>query len=77
MKSKTHHLIDEEKNEAIPAEVSRILSGETGHDIRDGLTDEQLAGLEKARQEAKQGQGTPLADFTRKMESKWPQLKSL
>ena len=75
MKSKIHHLVDEVKDEAILEEVSRILSGELAHDILDDLTDEQLAGLEKARQEVREGKGMPLADFKRKMETKWPQLK--
>lgn len=77
MKSKIHHLVDEEQDELILAEVSRILSGETPHDILNDLTDEQLAGLEKAREEVRNGEGMPLADFKRKMESKWPQLRSL
>lgn len=77
MKSKIHHLIDEVKDEAILKEVNRILLGEPDYDILDDFTEEQLAGLEKAREEARQGQGMPLADFKRKMETKWPQLKSL
>lgn len=77
MKSKIHHLVDELQDESILKEVSRILSGESEYDILDDLTDEQLAGLEKAREEVRQGKGMPLADFKRKMETKWPQLKSL
>ena len=77
MKSKIHHLIDEVKDEAILKEVNRILSDEPEYDILDDFTEEQLAALEKAREEARQGQGMPLADFKRKMETKWPPLKSL
>jgi hypothetical protein len=77
VKSKIHHLVDEEQDELILAEISRMLSGETRRDILDDLTDEQLAGLEKAREEVREGKGMPLADFKRKMESKWPQLKPL
>lgn len=77
MKSKIHQLVDELQDEIILKEVSRILSGEPEYDILDDLTDEQLAGLEKAREEVRQGKGMPLADFKRKMETKWPQLKSL
>ena len=75
MKSKIHHLIDEEQDESTLEEVSRILSGGSEYDILDDLTDEQLAGLEKAREEVRQGRGMPLTDFKRKMETKWPQLK--
>lgn len=77
MRSKIHHLADEEENEQILAEVIRMLSENSSHDILDDLTDEQLAGLEKAREEARSGQGMSLADFKRKMENRWPQLKSL
>lgn len=77
MKSKIHHLVDQEQDELILAEVSRMLSGETPHDILDDLTDEQVTGLEKAREEVREGKGMPLAEFKRKMEMKWPQLKSL
>jgi hypothetical protein len=54
-----------------------IVADQSEHDILDDLTDEQLAGLEEARGQAQQGKGMPLEDFKRKMESKWPQLKSL
>jgi hypothetical protein len=77
IKNKIHHLVDESKDEAILKEVNRLLSGKPEHEILDSFTEEQLAGLEKAREEAGQGQGVPLADFKRKMETKWPQLKSL
>ena len=77
MKSKIHHLVDEEQDELILAEVSMMLSGEARRDILDDLTDEQLAGLEKAHEEVREGKGMPLAEFKRKMEMKWPQLKSL
>ena len=75
MKSKIHHLVDEVKDEAILNEVSRILSGESEFDILDYLTDEQLAGLEKARLEVREGKGMTLSEHKRKMEKKWPQLK--
>ena len=74
MKSKIHHLVDEVEDETILTEVSRILAGE--HDILDYLTDEQVAGLEKAREEVRAGKGMPLVEFKRKMEEKWPALKS-
>lgn len=77
MKSRIHYLVDEEQNEIILAEVSRVLSGESESDILDDLTDEQLAKIEEAREQVRKGQGTLLADFKRKMEDKWPQLKSL
>ncbi|GAB3690068.1 hypothetical protein GCM10027592_07090 [Spirosoma flavus] len=77
LKSKIHLQIDEQLNEAILVEVSRILSSDISRDILDDLTDEQLAGLEKAREEVRQGKGMSLDDFKRKMETKWPQLKSL
>ena len=77
MKNKIHHLVDKANDEVLLKEVSRILSGEPEQNLFDGLTDEQLAGLQKAREEARNGQGMPLADFKRKMETKWPQLKSL
>lgn len=70
MKSKIHQLIDEEKDETILAEVSRILSGDTDHDILDDLTDEQLAGLEKAREEVRNGNYVTLAEHKQKIE-KW------
>lgn len=75
MKHKIHHLVDEAEDEAVLAEVSRILSSDSD-DILDELTDEQLAGLTKAREEVREGKGVSLADFKRKMEQKWPDLKS-
>lgn len=77
MKSRIHQLVEEIKDETILEEVNRILSANKDEDILNDLTDEQLIGLEKAREEARRGEGTPLADFKRKMESKWPQLRSL
>lgn len=74
MKSKIHHLVDTIEDEATLEEVSRILSGE--YDVLDDLTDEQIAGLEKARQEVREGKGISLAEFKLKMEKKWPALKS-
>ena len=56
MKSKIHHLVDEVEDEALLAEVSRILSGGTS-DTLDDFTDEQLAGLEKAREGRSGGKG--------------------
>ena len=77
MKSRIHQLVDEAKDETLLEEVNRILSGAPEYDILDDLTDEQLAGIEKAREEVRNGKGMPLEDFKRKMETKWPQLKSL
>ena len=68
MKSKIHHLVDEVKDESILEEVSRILSGEPAYDIVDDLTDEQLAGLEKARQEIREGKYVTLAEHKQKIE---------
>lgn len=75
MKRKIHHLVDNIDDEGMLAEVSRILSGES--DILDELTDEQIAGLQKAREEVRAGKGMSLAEFKLKMERRWPDLKSL
>ena len=77
LKSHIHQLVEEAEDESLLEEVNRMLSGEPQMDILDDLTDEQLAGIEKAREEARRGEGMPLDDFKRKMEKKWPQLKSL
>lgn len=76
MKSRIHRLVDEIKDETLLEEINRILSGSADKDILDDLTDKQLAGLEEARKQAQEGKGMPLSDFKRKVESKWPQLKS-
>ncbi|WP_080058896.1 hypothetical protein [Spirosoma aerolatum] len=68
MRSKLHQLIDEEQNETILAEVSRILSGESETDILEDLTDDQLAGLEKAREEIQNGNYISLAEHKQKIE---------
>lgn len=70
MKSKIHHLVDEEQDELILAEVSMMLSGEARRDILDDLTDEQLAGVEKAREEVRNGNYVTLAEHKQKIE-KW------
>ncbi|MVM40529.1 hypothetical protein GO730_27460 [Spirosoma sp. HMF3257] len=81
MKSQLHQLIDnagdEPSLERLLDSAKLILAGQPEHDILDDLTDEQLAGIEKAREEVRRGEGISIADFKRKMESKWPQLKSL
>ncbi|GAB3642890.1 hypothetical protein GCM10027423_35260 [Spirosoma arcticum] len=69
--------MDKEEDETLLEAVNRILARNTESDILDDLTEEQLLGIEQAREEARQGKGMPLADFKRKMETKWPQLKSL
>ena len=68
MKSKIHHLVDEEKDENLLKGVSRILSGESEYDILDDLTDEQLAGLEKAREEVRTGNYVTLAEHKQKVD---------
>lgn len=78
MKSQLHQLIDsvdEPILEQLLNSAKRIIADQPDNDILDNLTSEQLAGLQKARDEARRGEGTPLADFKRKMENKWPQLK--
>lgn len=81
LKSYIHQLVDkiddEPALEQLLRDANRFASGRLESDIMDDLTDEQLAGIEKAREEARQGKGMPLTDFKRKMEEKWPQLKSL
>ena len=74
MKSQIHRLVDTVEDESTLEEVSRILSGE--YNIPKELTDAQIVGLEKARQEVREGKGMPLAEFKLKMEKKWPALKS-
>ena len=76
MKSRIHQLVDEEEDETLLEAVNRILARKSDSDILDDLTDEQVAGIEQAREEVRQGKGMPLADFKRKMEIKWPQSKS-
>ncbi len=66
MKSKIHHLVDEIEDETILAEVSRILSRE--YDILDDLTDEQVAGLEKAREDVRNGKYSTMAEHKQKIE---------
>lgn len=68
MKSKVHHLVDELQDETILKEVTRLLSGESENDILDDLTDEQLAGLEKAREEVRNGNYITLAEHKQKIE---------
>lgn len=77
MKTRIHQLVDEIKDETLLEEINQLLLGSADKDILNDLTHEQLAGLEEARREAQQGKGMPLTDFKHKMESKWPQLKSL
>ena len=73
MKSKIHHLVDEAEDETILAEVSRILAREYG--TLDDLTDEQVAGLEKAREEVRAGKGISLAEHKQNIQKRWPYLK--
>ena len=68
MKSRIHQLVDEVEDETLLEEVNRILAGNADSDILDDLTDEQLAGIEQAREEVQQGKGMPLADHKRKIE---------
>ena len=68
MKSRIHQLVEEIDDETLLEEVNRILAGSTDRDILDDLTDEQLAGIEQAREEVRQGKGMPLADHKRKIE---------
>lgn len=68
MKSRIHQLVDEAKDETLLEEVNRILSGESEYDILDDLTDEQLAGLEKAREEVRNGNYVTLDEHKQKIE---------
>ena len=68
MKSRIHQLVDEVEDETLLEEVNRILARNADRDILDDLTDEQLAGIEQAREEVRQGKGMPLAEHKRKIE---------
>ncbi|GAB2604349.1 hypothetical protein [Spirosoma areae] len=68
MKSKIHQLVDDLQDETILNEVSRILLGESENDILDDLTDEQLEGIEKAREEIRNGNYVTLAEHKQKIE---------
>lgn len=69
LKSHIHQMVEEVEDETLLEAVNRILAtGSTDRDILDDLTDEQLAGIEKAREEVRQGKGMPLADHKRKIE---------
>ncbi|GEM_PF-2014745 len=63
-------------NETVLEAVNRILSVSLDADVREDLTDEQIDGIEKARQEYRQGEGISVNDMKHKLEQKWPQLKS-
>lgn len=58
--------MDEVDDETVLAEVSRILSAESETDILDELTDEQLAGIEKARAEVRAGKHNTLDEHKQK-----------
>ena len=67
-KQRLHELIDSEEDESLLEEVHRILSiKQTERDILDDLTPEQLAGLEKARKDGREGRYIPLADFKKEV----------
>lgn len=68
MKSRIHQLVDEVNDEILLEEVNRILSGQSEYDILDDLTDEQLAGIEKAREEVRNGNYVTLAEHKQKIE---------
>lgn len=66
MKSRIHQLVDEIDDETLLEEVNRILAGNADGDILDDLTDEQLAGIEQAREEIRQGNCSTLEEMREK-----------
>ena len=68
MKSRIHQLVDEEEDETLLEAVNRILARDADGDILDDLTDEQLAGIEQAREEVRQGNYVTLAEHKQKIE---------
>lgn len=68
MKRKIHHMVDNVDDEDMLVEVSRILSGEP--DILDEWTDEQIAGIQKGREEVKAGKGMSLAEHKQNLEQR-------
>lgn len=76
-KSQLIQLVEHTNNEHIVEHLLQqardLISDQPGGDILDDLTPDQLAGLEQARQEGRDGKYTTLADFKREV-SQW--LKS-
>ena len=68
MKSRIHQLVDEEEDETLLEAVNRILVRKSDSDILDDLTDEQLEGIEQAREEVRQGNYVTLAEHKQMIE---------
>ena len=68
IRSRIHQLVDEEEDETLLEAVNRILARNTDSDILNDLTDEQLAGIEQAREEVRQGNYVTLAEHKQKIE---------
>jgi hypothetical protein len=66
------HTDDESALEQLLQQAKNILAdqSETERDILDDLTPEQLAGLERARQEGHEGKYTKIAEFKQEV-SQW------
>lgn len=66
------HTDDESALEQLLQQAKNILADqpETERDILDDLTPEQLAGLERARQEGREGKYTKIAEFKQEV-SQW------
>ncbi len=68
-KQRLHELVESATDEALLEEAYRILSlKDTGNDKSDELSPDQLAGLEKARQEGRAGNFTSLSTFKQEVE---------
>lgn len=68
IRSRIHQLVDKEEDETLLEAVNRILARNTESDILDDLTDEQLAGIEQAREEVRQGNYVTLSEHKQKIE---------
>lgn len=68
MKSRIHQSVDEVDDETLLEEVNRILARNVDGDVLDDLADEQLASIEKAREEVRQGKYITLAEHKQKIE---------
>ena len=71
MKVQICQLVEHTDNELVLEQILQqareLISDQPEGDILDDLTPEQLAGLELARQEGREGKYTTLADFKREV----------